>query len=174
MKYWLSLLFITLGLITQAQTTLNGELQVYPTGLIPGVRIENQISEKTLIHLRVGLNLFDHRDLGVQDEERGWGYGFTIGAARSLGSSRLSLGVRNDFWFNTVDWVRGVNNPSPLSGETSITVVQPTAELTYSIRTGSLHIRPSIAFGLEWNVRTEGQPTGEGPILLVGLIVGKN
>ena len=172
MKYWLSVLFITCGLISYAQTTFNGELQIYPTGLIPGLRIENQISDKTKIHLRVGLNLFDHRDLGEQDEERGWGYGFTLGFSRQLKTSRFALGFRNDFWFNNVDWTDNTSSPSPISGETDIAVLQPTVELTYSLNTEKLSIRPSIAFGSEWNVRTEGRPTGEGPIILIGIIVG--
>jgi hypothetical protein len=179
MKYSISVLFILLfSFDAFSQTTVNAELQVYPTGIIPGVRIEKLVTDNTSVHLRVGLNIFDHRDLGVHDEETGWGYGFTIGAARNLGDSKFSLGLRNDIWFNSVDWRDELDfstDPDILyiNGETDIIVVQPTAELTYRIETGKLVIRPSLAVGLEWNVRTVGEPTGEGPIGLIGVIVGK-
>lgn len=168
------LIFLMIGFTftSNAQMTLNAELQAYPTGLIPGVRIENQVNERTNIHLRLGLNLFDHRDLGVHDEETGSGFGFTLGASRALKNPKFSLGLRNDFWFNTVDWSDNTQ-PGKIAGQTKITVVQPTVELTYLINKKNLSIRPSAAFGLEWNVVTNGEPTGEGPILLLGLIIGK-
>lgn len=155
-----------------SQTSLNLELQVYPTGIIPGVRIEKQVGNKTLAHLRVGLNIFDHRDLGVQDEESGAGYGFTLGVSRLL-KKNFELGIRNDIWFNNVDWVDNTG-PSPFPGETSITVLQPTIELGYRHQGERLIIKPTLAFGLEWNVITDGEPTGEGPIVLVGVIIGKS
>ena len=68
-----------------------------------------------------------------------------------------------------VDWQTGNE-----SGETSITVLQPTAELSYVIRKNSFYFAPSAAFGVEWNVQTDGEPTGEGAILLVGVQIGMN
>lgn len=169
--FTLALLMLTSN-IMEAQSNVNFELQVYPTGIIPGVRVEHQLSEKTLLHLRAGFNIFDHRDLGVQDEETGWGYGFTVGASHQLKESKFDLGIRNDIWFNNVDWVSLINTPAERRGETSITVIQPTVELTYKLTYNKFSIRPSLAFGLEWNVRTEGEPTGEGAIVLLGIIVG--
>jgi len=61
-----------------------------------------------------------------------------------------------------------------IEGHTSITVIQPTVELGYLFILGkSLHMTPSIAFGWEWNAKTDGEPTGEGAILLLGISVGK-
>jgi len=68
----------------QSQLTLSAEFQAYPTGIIPGIRIEKQLNDKTNLHLRVGMNIFDHRDLGVHNEEAGYGFGFTLGASRSI------------------------------------------------------------------------------------------
>jgi len=173
MKNFLTGIFLCSFLISsRAQTTFNAELQVYPTGIIPGVRIENRIKPDLDIHLRLGMNIFNHRDLGVHDEETGQGFGFTLGVSKVLNNSKFSLGLRNDVWFNKVDWSDGVS-PSKVMGETSITVIQPTAELNYRIATKQLLIRPSLSFGLEWNVVTKGEPTGEGPIILIGVIVGK-
>jgi len=59
-------------------------------------------------------------------------------------------------------------------GQTSITVLQPTANIGYTIITSSTFvIRPTLGFGWEWNVRTEGEPTGQGAIALIGVSVGK-
>jgi len=167
--------FVILSFAPQAQSqlTLNAEFQAYPTGIIPGIRIENQISNKTNVHLRVGVNIFDHRDLGVHGGETGSGFGFTLGASRSIKDSKFSLGIRNDFWFNRVDWFDSTISGMSI-GETEIIVLQPTAELTYKISKNNLLIKPSLAFGLEWNVVTDGEPTGEGPIILFGVIIGRN
>jgi len=172
-RYVLILLLFVVSLSVRSQTTFNIELQAYPTGLIPGFRIENQLNEKIKAHLRVGLNIFDHRDLGVQLNESGQGYGFTLGATRSLKNPKFEIGLRNDIWFNTVEWC-DITAPSKITRETKITVLQPTAELSYRLEGKYLVLRPSVAFGLEWNVKTTGEPTGEGPILLFGLIVSRN
>jgi len=94
----ISFFFCCISFLCSAQTDFNVELQVYPTGVIPGIRIENKIGEKTKVHLRLGLNIFDHRDLGVQDNESGWGYGFTLGGSKTLGQSKFELGLRYCNW----------------------------------------------------------------------------
>ena len=152
--------------------TLGPELQLYPTGLLPGIRVERYLNDKGSIHLRLGLQLFDHRDLGVQDDETGIGYGFSLAYRRFFKSHEtgFSLALRNDFWWNKVDWT----NKSPAaSGTTSITVIQPTAILEYKIpTTSSISIAPSLGMGFEWNAKTQGEPTGEGAIILLGVFVG--
>ncbi len=159
-----------------AQNKMLGlELQAYPTGFIPGVSLDAPIGNKSFVHIKLGANIFDHRDLGVQMEETGSGYGFTLGYRRFFNESlsKWRLGVKTDLWFNKVDWMDVDENDLPTSGETDITVLQPTAELSYVINKSNWIISPSIAFGLEWNVKTDGEPTGEGPILLVGIQVAR-
>jgi hypothetical protein len=56
-------------------TDMGLELQVYPTGLLPGIRIDQALSPYSSIHLRGGFNLFDHQNFGVQDNEEGLGNG---------------------------------------------------------------------------------------------------
>jgi len=145
---------------------------VYPTGLLPGVRIEKYLDNKSSVNFRAALQIIDHRDLGVQDDETGSGYGFSIAYRRFFKSkdSGLSLAFRNDFWWNKIDWT----NESPASsGSTNITVLQPTAMLEYKIASSSsLSITPSLGFGYEWNIKTDGEETGQGAILLVGVFVG--
>ena len=142
------------------------ELQAYPTGIIPGIRLEKFIGDKQSFNLRLGYQIIDHRDLGVQDDEIGSGYGFSLAYRRFFISSGngLSLAFRTDVWFNEMDWETQGN-----SGTTNITVIQPTLMGEYVLYSGStLSITPSLSFGYEWNVSTEGEPTGEGAILLIG------
>ena len=154
-----------------SQTEIGIEFQLYPTGLIPGLRVDQYISDRTAMHLRLGYQIIDHRDLGVQDDETGSGYGLSIGTNHYFSDSREKWfwGLRADLWLNSIDWI----NEDPVntaSGTTDITVLQPTALAGYRIPIGQQgFITPSIAFGFEWNVKTEGEPTGEGAILLIGI-----
>jgi hypothetical protein len=172
----LLMLFLFPSFQANAQTDISFEFQAYPTGLIPGLRVEKGFGDKNAVHLRLGANLFDHRDLGVQDEEKGNGFGFSIGYKRYLKNDHQgwSLGIKNDIWFNSVDWVDNIVGDISQTGTTKIVVVQPTVELGYLVEFGNNWVfTPAIAFGYEVNVKTEGAPTGEGPILLLGLSIGK-
>jgi hypothetical protein len=152
------------------------EFQVYPTGLIPGCKIEKGFAAKNAVHLRLGYQIIDHRDLGVQDDETGTGYGFTLGYKRYIkdGFKAWYLGIRNDIWFNQIDWKSNSASPDKNMGTTDIIVVQPTAELGYLWKLSEdWIISPSFAFGWEVNIQTEGEETGQGSILLFGLSIGR-
>ena len=149
---------------------LGFEIQAYPTGIIPGFRFESYLNEKSSFNIRLGYQLIDHRDLGVQDNEEGSGFGFSLGYRRffKYNHEGLSLALRADAWWNTIDWETGTE-----SGETMITVLQPTLLAEYAFRSDSnIVITPSLGFGFEWNVKTDGEPTGEGAILLLGCAIG--
>jgi len=160
----------------QRHSTVTVEMQAYPTGLIPGLRITRSLSDQSAILVRLGYNWFRHRDLGVHDDERGGGFGGTIGYQRYFksGHERWHLTLKTDIWWNNADWYDIGPTDERIEGETSITVLQPTLELGYTIfKDTGLVITPSIAFGYEWNVRTVGEPTGQGAIILVGIQIGK-
>lgn len=165
-------------LFAQAQrgpVDVDFELQAYPTGLIPGVRVDLNVAGKNAAYLRLGYQLIDHRDLGKHMDEKGSGLGFTLGYKRYIksGFQGLFFGARNDIWFNKIDW-EDFNIVIARSGTTKITVVQPTAEAGYLFELGNGWIfAPTLAFGFEINVKTKGEPTGEGAIVLLGLNVGK-
>lgn len=167
--------FLILQINLHAQTDVALEIQIYPTGFIPGISIDKHISTKHVAYIRGGFNFFNHRDLGVWTNEEGGGYGGSIGYKRYLNDSQLGFrfGIKNDIWFNTVDWAGFNAVNSPIFGRTKIIVIQPTLEAAYVWDFGNILIAPSLAFGLEWNVKTEGEPTGEGPILLFGIQLGK-
>jgi hypothetical protein len=180
MKHYFLGLVLCLGVCAlNAQNSVldvDFEFQVYPTGLIPGLRIEKGFAAKNAVHLRLGYQIIDHRDLGVQDDETGTGYGFTLGYKRYFkeGFKGWHLGVRNDIWFNQIDWKSNPDTPNEITGTTDIVVVQPTAELGYLWKLSEdWIISPSLAFGWEVNVQTEGEETGQGSILLFGLNIGK-
>ena len=175
-----SLLFGSLACI-QAQELKNNifdiglETQVYPTGVIPGLRFAAGFGERNAVHIRLGLQFIDHRGLGEHDEETGNGWGFTLGYRRYFedGYRGWFWGLRNDIWFNDIDWADG-EGANRVSGFTEIVVVQPTAEGGYLFvpGDGNFTIAPALGFGFEVNVQTEGEPTGQGAILLVGLTLG--
>ena len=132
--------------------------------------MEKYLNSKSSLNLRLGYQIIDHRDLGVQDDEVGNGYGVSLAYRRFFSNSTrgMSLAFRTDLWFNEMDWMEGQTE-----GITNITVIQPTLMAEYVIPLGAkTFITPSIAFGWEWNVVTDGEPTGEGAIVLVGVTAG--
>ena len=183
MKRSLVLLFLLFSahFYSEAQETngwdLGMEIQLYPTGIIPGIRAAYHTNPKDEIHLRLGYQFIDHRDLGVQAEEAGNGWGFTLGYRRYLKptSGAWSIGIRSDLWWNSIDWNNGQGSIPYYFGTTDLLVLQPTAEVAYTflLENGGLSICPSIAFGYEMNIVTKGEPTGEGAILLVGVLLSQ-
>lgn len=146
------------------------EIQAYPTGIIPGIRLERYLTSNTSINFRLGYQLIDHRDLGKQDNEEGSGYGVSVAYRKFFKEDHkgLSLALRTDLWFNSIDWTTGT-----LEGVTDITVIQPTLMGEYAIQVSpSMVITPSLSFGWEWNASTDGEPTGEGAIILLGCTFG--
>lgn len=178
MKDFSSILVLLLLLLlnddSYTQSSLGLESQVYPTGIIPGLRWERNLTEKDAYHVRFGYQFIDHRDLGKHDDETGNGYGFTLGYTRQI-HAKWALGFRSDLWWNSIDWRTGEEGSvSAVEGKSDIMVLQPTALLEFKLHEcDHWIIAPSLAFGMEWNIKTDGEPTGEGPILLLGFKVMK-
>ena len=147
------------------------EFQVYPTGILPGLRLELPVSNHDGLHLRLGYNAFNHRDLGVQDREVGGGFGGTLGYRHYFGDyEAFFLGARNDLWFNTVNWTMNQGAANESTGTTEIIVVQPTAEAGYLFNfSDKWSLAPSIGFGFEVNAVSNGEDVGQGAILLLGI-----
>ena len=47
---------------------LGFEFQAYPTGLIPGLRLESGFGEQRAVHLRLGYYWLRHQGFGVKEE----------------------------------------------------------------------------------------------------------
>ena len=179
LKSALTLVFcLTIVLFCSAQSDLSAtknleiglEIQAYPTGILPGIRIEKYLNSNSSLNLRLGYQLIDHRDLGVHENEEGSGYGASLAYRRFFKPDYkgLSLAIRTDLWFNEIDW-----RDELLEGTSNITVLQPTLMGEYAIQvSSSMMITPSLSFGYEWNVSTDGEPTGEGAIILIGCSLG--
>lgn len=153
------------------------EIQAYPTGVIPGIHFEYGLSEKDGLLGRVGYNIVNHRGLGIQDNEKGGGFGFSVGYRRYFKTNRQGffLGARTDLWFNKIDWKENPTLPTEIKGQTDVTVFQPTAEAGYviNLKQEGWSFVPSIAFGAEINIKTTGRPVGEGAVLLLGFAFRK-
>ncbi|NNC95651.1 MAG: hypothetical protein HKN92_08820 [Chitinophagales bacterium] len=195
MKYLL-LIFLSTSYIlvfSQEKETppfdLGFEVQAYPTGIILGTRFEKGITLKDAIHIRIGYNLINHRDLGEHDEEKGGGAGLTIGYRHYFKPAMhgFLIGARSDFWFSSIDW-KDETDLGEVSGTTEITVIQPTLEIGYTFLLSNDYwvITPSLAFGYEINVKSDppssysdievadwnsnnGENVGEGAIILLGI-----
>ena len=161
------------------------EFQIYPTGLIPSLRAETNLSNKDALNFRIGMNLFDHKDFpkkaGINNHisEKGYGYGFSFGYRHYFWNNvkNLFVGVRSDLWFNKVDWKENEMKvpPTPIKGTSNIIVLQPTIETGWLFELGknkNIFLSPEIAFGYEYNAVVKGAQTGYGFIFLGGISAG--
>jgi len=160
--------------VERPHSSLVFEFQAYPTGLIPGVTYERFFSPKDSFNYRLGIQIVRHGDEGVQDLERGNGFGGSFGYRRYLRSG-ISVGARTDLWFNDLDWVDNIGEPDEETGNTDIIVLQPVVEAT--IRryfSSNWFVQPSVAAGFEINIFTDGEETGQGFIVLGALSIGRS
>lgn len=158
------------------KTAIGLEFQAYPTGLIPGIRVDRTLGVKSAAHLRVGYNWVRHGDAGVHEDERGEGFGATLGYRRffKAGPKSFFAGIRCDLWSNQLEWKDQIGQADEVSGISKILVLQPTLEGGYLFASESgCYVSPSLAFGREINIKTEGEKVGEGFILLIGISAGK-
>ena len=148
------------------------EVQGYPTGLIAGITTEYELSYSLLGHVRAGYNLVRHRDLGKHDDERGGGFGGTLGLRYYIQEMYSSWFVeaRSDLWFNKITWKDRIGQINQTTGKSEVTVLQPTLLGGYTFELGPVKFSPTVAFGYEINIKTKGQETGQGPILLIGFM----
>lgn len=179
-------LILSLGLVLgfslglEAQNNDIGfELQVYPAGVISGLRYELGWNNQS-INARIGYNSANRRDWGEHPNEKGGGFGGSLGYRYYFSETRAQffLGTRIDLWQLDIDWLDectgDVNTTNCLSNGTSqTTVFQPTAEMGWLFMLKEKWvIAPSISYGLEINVKTVGEEVGQGDILLAGVTLG--
>jgi hypothetical protein len=165
----LTLLLAVLALPPASAQQVGGELQLYPAGAIVVARYTRDVGQATRLHLHAGLNATDRRDWGLHALERGAGFGGGLALHRYRGSAGRGpwIGLRLDAWSLDIEW----RDPTRI-GTTDVTVLQPTARGGWTFNAGQVAIDASISIGQEFNVRTTGDPVGEGAILLAGIAVG--
>jgi len=177
MRFGLVFLIILFPLFLAAQTYSGGlETQIYVTGFIPSLKFEKIVRENNAVNFRIGANLFDRRSFGEQDEERGVGYGLTVGYRRYHKENRSwSLGLRSGLWFNKVNW-KNLDGIEVLSSGTSdVIAIQPTFELghLFFLDDEGFFVNPTFSFGMELNLLNNGAQVRDGIIVLFGATVGK-
>ena len=149
------------------------EFRAYPTGYIPGVRLDWGIGANSVLNFNLGYNVVRHRDQGEHEDERGGGFGFGFGYRYIFNNTHTGffIGAHNDFWFNKIDWKDNVDQADELNGTSNIIVLQPILEsgYTFGINENKWIITPSLSFGVEINVVENGDAVGEGFILLGGI-----
>ena len=133
-----------------------------------------KVAERQLIGFRLGYNLVRHGDAGVHQDERGLGWGGGLGLKNyfDLVNRRWFVGVKNDLWFNTIDWKDNIDRPDELRGTTNVLVIQPTIEGGYAFsftKSKGLILEVALSFGREINTFQDGADVGQGFILLLGL-----
>lgn len=146
--------------------------QAYPAGIIGNAVYTFPSATNHALSLYAGFNATDRRDWGKHDDETGSGVGAGLGWRYFFKGAPAGFftGARADLWFLQIDWVRDPRE----TGVTDITVLQPTAQLGYAFAPvySPWLFDLSVSLGAEINVQTDGEPVGEGAILLVGVGVG--
>lgn len=153
---------------------LGVEFQAYPAGMMPGITYAFAWNEAHEINFRAGMNFAKRNDWGVQMDERGSGFGVTLGYRYRfhVWNEVFSIGPRCDVWDLDIDYVdTRFQGPMERRSTTEILVVQPTLELAWWKQLGDsrFDLGVSLSNGYEINVKTEGLPVGEGFITLVGI-----
>ena len=145
------------------------KVQAYPAGLIVAVQGSFAVGHKDAVRAFAAYNATDRRDFGEHDNEEGGGPGFGLAWRHYLaaGHQGIHFGARTDLWFLEIDWE---DDAGPRAGTTDITVLQSAAQMgyTWTAAQDRLVLEGTVALGAEINVRTQGEPVGEGAILLVG------
>lgn len=161
--------FFPVGAQAQATEHIGLELQVYPAGVILGIRGGLIFDRHQELNLRLGYNIARRGDFGEHDNEEGGGPGFSVGYRYHFKDNLedLFIGARTDIWFLDIDW----RDDQPLrTGSTDITIIQPTLETGYDLlKRSDWTLAPTVSFGYEFNIKTEGEEVGEGAILLGGV-----
>ena len=160
--------------VERPHSSLVFEFQAYPTGLIPGFTYERFFSKTRSFNYRFGIQIIRHGDEGVQEDERGNGFGGSFGF-RQYWPLGFSVGARVDLWFNDLDWRNNIGEADEESGNTDIVVLQPVVEATWRrYFSTDWFIQPSVAAGAEINIFTDGEETGQGFIILGALSIGRS
>ncbi len=156
---------------------IGAEVQFYPAGFIMSARAMCKIADHGNMIFRVGYNLATRENFGEHDNEEGGGPGFSVGYRYYFNKeqSGFFLSARVGFWLMHIDWWDQVNPNSKDEGKTFIGVVQPTLAggYQYVLPNRQWAFGLSAAFGIEWNVITNGAKVGQGGISILFLSATK-
>lgn len=175
---WLFLFMIVNVVQSKAQSDvlevkqLGIEVQGYPTGIMPGICLDLSKWEHATISTRIGFDIARRQAFsGLNDDERGWGPGFSLGYRYYAGGNcnGFYVGARTDMWWLNIAWKDSSNIPK--QGNSDILVAIPTVELGYvfPFKHSPFKLGVGISQGREFNLITNGKPVGQGYITLLTL-----
>ncbi|MGB4845015.1 MAG: hypothetical protein WBP16_11150 [Ferruginibacter sp.] len=154
---------------------VGAEVLWYPAGWITGPSVNYFVAPKHVVHAGLGVNIANRHDWGLNDDEKGTGFGGSLGYRYLFTPQKNSffLAARVDFWAMKIKWKDKTGTPQAINGTTKITVFQPTAHFGYWIK--STNCRWNLLFsaggGAEINIKTNGKKVGEGGMWLLGVSV---
>lgn len=144
----------------------------YPAGHIPALRVAWGFSAHSQALALTGYNIARRQDFGKHDSEKGQGPGMALGYRYRLWPEKSGFyaDARLDLWWLTIDW-EDLRAGVLETGATRITIFQPTMGIGYDwmVPATPLSLSAGFHFGREINVKTEGEPVGEGGVSLLVL-----
>lgn len=153
---------------------IGAEVQWYPAGWLIGPTISCAVGPKHIIFLKTGINLANrHNWSGLNDDERGRGFGGSTGYRYLFKSDKSSLfvGARIELWDTKIKWKNDIGLPQETSGTTKILILQPSLELGYWAKFNKSRWSALIVGGVgqEINIKTVGKEVGQGGMWLLGI-----
>lgn len=157
---------------TVSKFQVGAEVQWYPAGWLIGPVANYFIAPKHVINFRAAINIADrHNWSGLNDDERGIGYGGSFGYRFLLNPSKSSLffGTRVDLFNTKIKWKNDIGTPLQTSGSTTTLVLQPSVETGYWIKPKRSKWNLLFAGGIgeEINIKTKGKEVGQGGMWLL-------
>jgi hypothetical protein len=155
---------------------VGAEVQWYPAGWLIGPVANYFISPKHILNFRAAINIADrHNWSGLNDDERGTGYGGSVGYRYLFTPAKNSflIGARVDLFNTKIKWKNNIGTAQQTSGTTTTLVLQPSVELGYRIKLKNQKWNILFAGGIgeEINVRTKGRDVGQGGMWLLSVSI---
>lgn len=152
---------------------VGAEVLWYPAGWIAGPSVNYFVAPKHVVHAGLGVNIANRKDFGKNDNEKGTGFGGSLGYRYLFTPQKNSffIGARVDFWGMKINWKDKIGTPQAINGTTKITVFQPTAHVGYWVKptNSKFNFLFSAGAGAEINIKTNGKKVGEGGMWLLGV-----
>lgn len=151
--------------------TPTAEFRIYPVGQILSAGLSWRLDVQTEWGASVLYNRARRGNAGRHQDESGDGFGLGVELSRFWKPAPQGwfYGARAELFALDLEW----RDPGR-SGDTSITVIQPTLRLGYRTRPFLRGLSATVAAnaGAEINVATRGEKVGEGAIGLLSLAWG--
>lgn len=152
------------------------EFRAYPAGQMFLLSGEKTLNARSSLLIDLGYNRADRKDFGVQDKEEGGGFGGGIGYRYFIKNEQKGffVGLEHFVWQLAIDWRDTVSGFATIVGSSEILVLQPAFNggYKYVAKSGKYFGEVGLAFGREYNVKTQGAEVGQGGISMLTIAFG--